>query len=284
MRRPRQRPAGRARPWHAFSRRPAGNPRTAHRPGLVDHRAQDLFDRCPPRCGGCWSSRAPTRAEPRVGMLLVPARSPGCEHRRDLGSARSARLRQPRCSVARCHRTGRPRDQSERARRVARPGHAAGHLERRHHRGAIYTGVARAARDWLVGFLRSRAPSNLGAPLATLPRMQEAVGAIDALARHQSPADRKRRRRARPRLRGGAGRIRPDQDNARAENAVQAVERALQTHRQSRPLPRQPARAPSARRVVFAHPHASARCRPSRRRTRGACFGVTISDRRIHWH
>lgn len=47
--------------------------------------------------------------------------------------------------------------------------------------GALYTGVARAARDWVVDFLRDRAPSNLGAPLATLPRMQEAVGEIDAL-------------------------------------------------------------------------------------------------------
>ncbi len=46
---------------------------------------------------------------------------------------------------------------------------------------ALYTGVATAARDWLVRFLRERAPANLGAPLATLPRMQEAVGAIDAL-------------------------------------------------------------------------------------------------------
>ena len=46
---------------------------------------------------------------------------------------------------------------------------------------ALYTGVACAARDWLVGFLRERAPANLGAPLATLPRVQEAVGGIEAL-------------------------------------------------------------------------------------------------------
>ena len=46
---------------------------------------------------------------------------------------------------------------------------------------ALYTGVARAARDWLLGFLRSRVPSNLGAPLSTLPRVQEAVGRIEAL-------------------------------------------------------------------------------------------------------
>lgn len=47
--------------------------------------------------------------------------------------------------------------------------------------GALYTGVARAARDWLTWFLNDRAPTNLGAPLATLPRMQEAVGGIEAL-------------------------------------------------------------------------------------------------------
>jgi alkylation response protein AidB-like acyl-CoA dehydrogenase len=46
---------------------------------------------------------------------------------------------------------------------------------------ALYTGVAAAARDWLVTFLRDRVPSNLGAPLASLPRMQEAVGEIQGL-------------------------------------------------------------------------------------------------------
>ncbi|MCA1402818.1 acyl-CoA dehydrogenase family protein [Bradyrhizobium sp. BRP56] len=45
---------------------------------------------------------------------------------------------------------------------------------------AIYDGIARAARDWLVKFLKERVPANLGAPLATLPRMQEVVGAIEA--------------------------------------------------------------------------------------------------------
>lgn len=47
--------------------------------------------------------------------------------------------------------------------------------------GALYTGVARAARDWLAGFLRARVPANLGAPLATVPRVQEAAGRIEAL-------------------------------------------------------------------------------------------------------
>jgi alkylation response protein AidB-like acyl-CoA dehydrogenase len=45
----------------------------------------------------------------------------------------------------------------------------------------IYGAVAEAARDWLVGYLNHRAPSNLGAPLATLPRVQEKVGEIEAL-------------------------------------------------------------------------------------------------------
>lgn len=45
----------------------------------------------------------------------------------------------------------------------------------------IYDGVARAARDWLRDYLKERTPSNLGAPLATLPRVQEKFGEIEAL-------------------------------------------------------------------------------------------------------
>ncbi|MBK5009013.1 acyl-CoA/acyl-ACP dehydrogenase [Pseudomonas sp. S60] len=46
---------------------------------------------------------------------------------------------------------------------------------------AVYDGIAQAARDWLAGFLNRRAPSNLGAPLASLPRFQDVVGRIDTL-------------------------------------------------------------------------------------------------------
>ena len=46
---------------------------------------------------------------------------------------------------------------------------------------AVYHGVALAARDWLVGYLHERVPSNLGASLATLPRFQQAVGEIESL-------------------------------------------------------------------------------------------------------
>lgn len=45
----------------------------------------------------------------------------------------------------------------------------------------IYDGVARAARDWLAGYLNARKPANLGAALATLPRVQEKFGEIEAL-------------------------------------------------------------------------------------------------------
>lgn len=49
--------------------------------------------------------------------------------------------------------------------------------------GTLYDAVARAAHDWLVGFLNARAPGNLGAPLASLPRVQEQAGEIAALLR-----------------------------------------------------------------------------------------------------
>jgi alkylation response protein AidB-like acyl-CoA dehydrogenase len=45
---------------------------------------------------------------------------------------------------------------------------------------ALYLGVAQAARDWLIGFLRERTPSALGKPLAALPRFQNEVGEIEA--------------------------------------------------------------------------------------------------------
>lgn len=44
---------------------------------------------------------------------------------------------------------------------------------------AVYTGVARAARDWILRFLHARVPSGLGTPLAEIPRVAEAVGEIE---------------------------------------------------------------------------------------------------------
>ena len=45
---------------------------------------------------------------------------------------------------------------------------------------AIYDAVARSARDWLATWLEERVPANLGAPLSSLPRFQEALGQLDA--------------------------------------------------------------------------------------------------------
>jgi alkylation response protein AidB-like acyl-CoA dehydrogenase len=45
----------------------------------------------------------------------------------------------------------------------------------------IYDGVAQAARDWLRTYLKERTPTNLGAALSTLPRVQEKFGEIEAL-------------------------------------------------------------------------------------------------------
>lgn len=46
---------------------------------------------------------------------------------------------------------------------------------------ALYLGVASSARDWLANYLQERTPSNLGEPLAHLPRFQIAMGEIEAL-------------------------------------------------------------------------------------------------------
>jgi alkylation response protein AidB-like acyl-CoA dehydrogenase len=47
--------------------------------------------------------------------------------------------------------------------------------------GALYDGIARAAHTWLLRFLAERAPGSLGAPLSTVPRVQQTVGEIEAL-------------------------------------------------------------------------------------------------------
>jgi alkylation response protein AidB-like acyl-CoA dehydrogenase len=92
---------------------------------------------------------------------------------------------------------------------------------------ALYTGVAEAARDWTLTFLRERVPANLGAPLATLPRAQEAMGRIEALllanrrliAGAASDADA-----GRPPAPQESGLIK----TVAAENAIEAVQAALQ--------------------------------------------------------
>jgi alkylation response protein AidB-like acyl-CoA dehydrogenase len=93
--------------------------------------------------------------------------------------------------------------------------------------GALYDGVARAARRWLLDFLSTRAPANLGAPLATLPRVQQVVGEIEALLwSNEALLDRLT-------LAVDAGRPPPASDSGLAKfsltgQAIRAVDLALQ--------------------------------------------------------
>ena len=49
--------------------------------------------------------------------------------------------------------------------------------------GSLYDAVAQAAEAWLIDFVQTRAPGSLGAPLASLPRVQEQIGEVEALLR-----------------------------------------------------------------------------------------------------
>lgn len=46
---------------------------------------------------------------------------------------------------------------------------------------ALYDGIAIAGRNWLRAFLKERTPSNLGQPLASVPRIQAVFGEIESL-------------------------------------------------------------------------------------------------------
>ncbi|WP_201835794.1 acyl-CoA dehydrogenase family protein [Microvirga zambiensis] len=92
--------------------------------------------------------------------------------------------------------------------------------------GALYTGIAEAARDWLVRFLKDRVPSNLGRPLATVPRIQQSVGEIEELLAVNRRLIRSAARdvdEGRPLSQSEAGLIKV----VTTENAIAAVEKAL---------------------------------------------------------
>lgn len=46
---------------------------------------------------------------------------------------------------------------------------------------SIYDGAACGARDWLIEFTTTRSPASLGAPLSTVPRIQDGLGQIEVL-------------------------------------------------------------------------------------------------------
>ena len=133
-------------------------------------------------------------AVPRTGVFLVPRDAPGVRVIARLGPSGPARLGQPRGGVReRRHRrstmrstcarrpTGRPTPAGLRPNRI--DAHATQQAWMTVLLGSLYDAVATAARDWLAGFLNQRAPGSLGAPLASLPRVQEHVGEIEALLR-----------------------------------------------------------------------------------------------------
>lgn len=119
-------------------------------------------------------------AEPRVGVLLVPAGAPGIEivERWDQlglrGSGSHDFLFQD-VAVPADYAIGLVLPAEARGPDAAQMVWNAVLVP------AVYTGVARAACDWTLDFLQRRAPTNLGAPLASLPRVQEAVGQIEGL-------------------------------------------------------------------------------------------------------
>lgn len=164
-------------------------------------------------------------AEPRVGAFLVPADAPGLTIERTwnpLGmratGSHDAILDDVRVPPDHAADIRLPSEWDARG-----EGQAAwfGTLP-----GALYTGVAEAARDWLVGFLKARVPTNLGAPLATVPRIQQAVGEIEELITVNRRLIRSAARdfdEGRPFSQSEAGLLKV----VATENAIAAVEKAL---------------------------------------------------------
>jgi len=117
---------------------------------------------------------------PRLGRFLVPAGSPGIDivpSWDSLGMRATASHDVIFDEVAIPHRYAAdvrlPQEWQGKE-----PGDAAWHAALL---SSVYHGIARAARDWLVGFLNERVPSNLGRPLSSLPRFQQEVGRIEQL-------------------------------------------------------------------------------------------------------
>jgi alkylation response protein AidB-like acyl-CoA dehydrogenase len=139
---------------------------------------------------------------------------------------------------------------------------------------AIYLGVAAAARDWLVGFLAERTPTSLGAPLASLPRFQAAVGDIESALIAAGELTDGLARRCRGRDGGGPhGRGQADRNQGRHRGGRPG----RRAGRQQRADPALPAGAALPGRAVRPGPHAAGRHDPGRRGPGGAGRG-RLSD------
>ena len=118
-------------------------------------------------------------AEPLVGWWLVPAAAPGV---RVIETWDHAGMRATASHDVQFDAAAVPADHAVDVRPVAKWG-APDPFQTAWNAfilSALYDGIARGARDWLVAYLQNRVPSNLGAPLASLPRFQAAVGEIEA--------------------------------------------------------------------------------------------------------
>lgn len=123
-------------------------------------------------------ARTEGEAEPRLGTFLVPAGLPGAKivETWDHGGMRASGSHDLVLEDVLI-----PLDNEVDVRPLSRwaGGDPAALIVHGAFVSAIYDGIARAARDWLVFFLQNRKPSNLGAALATLPRAQEILGGIE---------------------------------------------------------------------------------------------------------
>jgi len=121
-------------------------------------------------------------AEPRVGNFLVAAGSPGIQI---LPAWDHLGMRATVSHEVVFDGTSIPADHAVDIRPPAdwapKPGDHALALWNALAISTIYDAVAQAARDWLRNYLQQRVPSNLGASLATLPRVQEKFGEIEVL-------------------------------------------------------------------------------------------------------
>lgn len=121
---------------------------------------------------------ATDEATPRMGYFVVPAKAPGVEV---VPAWDHLGLRASGSDDVLLHEVLVPHDHALGLQPVGHPpavGDNAYQAEMVALLGALYTGVAQAALDWLVQFLQTRTPTALGAPLATVPRLQEAVGRL----------------------------------------------------------------------------------------------------------
>ncbi len=132
---------------------------------------------------GWWLTLVRTDEDtPRVGTVIVPAASPGISV---VPSWNHAGLRATASHELRFDNVVLPAGADQALLPAGSPEQVAGRALVDEWfcllTAALYDGIARAGRDWLLHFLHSRVPSNLGQPLATVPRLQGVVGEIESL-------------------------------------------------------------------------------------------------------